>query len=100
MGPTTRIPVSARPGSSDESVVWDPWRKAWVVKVRALPVEGAANDAILAALSRWLDVPPGSVRWVRAGRRRAKVAEVVGLDPEEVARRLRRASAATAGPDR
>ncbi len=92
MPPTSRVTVVARPGSSQEAVAWDPWRKAWTVKVREPAREGRANEAILRALAGWLSVPPGAVRWLRAGRSASKLAEVDGLGDAEVALRLDRAA--------
>ncbi len=59
-----------------------------MVRIREPAESGRANDAILRALARWLSVPPGSVRWVHAGRSSSKIAEVLGPGPEEVAERL------------
>ncbi len=92
MNATVAIPILARPGSPFDSIVWEPWRQLWVVRVRAPPLKGKANDAILLRLANWLSVPPSSVRWRRAGSSALKVAEVVGLDPVEVERRLAAAS--------
>ena len=87
-----RVTVEARPGGDRESIVWDPWREAWVVHVRERAERGLANAAILAALQRWLSVEGSSLRWVRAGKGSRKVLEVDGLDEPEIRRRLGAAS--------
>jgi uncharacterized protein YggU (UPF0235/DUF167 family) len=84
----TRLEVWAKPGSAQDAVSWDPWRRRWVVSCRAAPVGGEANRAILASLARWLSIPESSLRWVRSGTSRAKLVEVDGLDSAEVTRRL------------
>ena len=57
-------------------------------RVRAAPVEGAANEALLRLLASTLDVPRSSVRLVTGGHGRRKVIEVENLDADEVRRRL------------
>lgn len=46
---------------------------ALLVRVTAPPVEGEANEAVIAAVARALDVAPGSVRIERGGRGRRKI---------------------------
>ena len=87
-----RIFIEARPGSDRESVAWDPWRDAWVVHVRERAERGRANEAIMAALGRWLSLERSSLRWVRAGRGLRKVAEIDSLEEPEIRRRLQAAS--------
>lgn len=87
-----RITIEARPGGDRESILWDPWREAWVVHVRERAEHGHANAAILAALRRWLSVEAASLRWARAGRGTRKQVEVDGLEEPEVRRRLEAAS--------
>ncbi len=84
-----RVAVWARPGSLTDELAWDPWRRRWVVSCRAPPTGGQANEAIALLLSEWLHVPRGSVRWVSAGRSRAKLIEVDGLTDPELEERLR-----------
>jgi uncharacterized protein YggU (UPF0235/DUF167 family) len=82
------LDIWAQPGSSQEEVRWDPWRRRWNVRVPALPEKGAANAAILDLLARRLGVPRPSVRWLQAGTSPAKRLTVEGLDEEEARRRL------------
>jgi uncharacterized protein len=83
-----RIRLRARPHSSRAAILWDPWRSAWIVRVRERAVGGKANEAILALLAEALSVQPSSLRWVHGGQATEKIAEVSGLSESEVARRL------------
>ncbi len=56
--------------------------------VRQPPVEGQANQAVVALLAEWLGVPRSSVRLVRGARARLKVVEVPLERWDEVLRRL------------
>jgi uncharacterized protein (TIGR00251 family) len=58
------------------------------VRLRARPVEGQANAALLGQLVEWLGVPKGAVRLVRGQTGRQKVVAVEGPDAAEVTRRL------------
>jgi len=60
------------------------------VSIAAPPVEGRANDALIAFLARALDLPKRSLRLQHGAGGRDKVVEV-DLDPLELAERLARA---------
>lgn len=92
--PEVVLEVRARPGSSREEVLYDPWRKGWSVAVRAPALQGRANEAILELVSRVLAVPRGQVAWVKAGTSRTKRLLVRGLAVDEVERRMRAAASA------
>jgi len=64
---------------------------AWVVRLQAPPVEGAANDELIAVLARALGVPRRDVTIVSGDRSRDK--RVSSLDSAAAQERL---SAATA----
>ena len=83
-----RIEVWARPVSKRDGVDWDEWRKRWVVSCREPPTGGRANEAILRLIAERLRIPRTSVRYVTAGRARAKLIEVDGLSDSEIAPRL------------
>ncbi len=87
-----RIAIWARPASSRDHLSWDPWRGRWVVACQAPAAGDAANDSICALVAGWLGVSTEQVRWVSAGRSRAKVLVVDCLLDPELYRRLRRAS--------
>jgi uncharacterized protein len=60
------------------------------VRVAARPVEGAANEELLAFLADRLEVPHRDVRLVRGASSRIKRVCVRGLGPEDVRARLLR----------
>lgn len=87
-GTSSRIEILARPGSRNEALKWDEWRRRWIISVREKAEDGRANEAILRVLSARLQVPPGSIRWVISGKSKMKVAEVDGLDEIAVRAKL------------
>jgi hypothetical protein len=58
-------------------------------RVRAAPVEGAANEALLRLLAASLRVPRSSIHLLAGGRSRLKLVEVDGISDEEARSRLR-----------
>ena len=58
------------------------------VRVRAAPVDGAANAALEALLARTLGVASARVRVARGGQSRLKVVEIEGVDPAACAAAL------------
>src|SRR5207244_1091318 len=56
------------------------------VRLAAPPVDGAANEALIALLADVLSVPRQSVHIAGGQRSRSKVVEVVGVDVESVQR--------------
>lgn len=54
------------------------------LRVSAPPVEGAANEAVVALLADALDVPRRAVRIVAGESSRSKVVEVDGVDAARV----------------
>jgi hypothetical protein len=70
-----RITVTTKPRSKVEKVerVDD---KNFVVSVRALPVEGQANRAVLLALADYLEVPLSRIRIVSGAGARKKIIDI------------------------
>ena len=58
------------------------------IRLRAAPVEGAANDELVEFLAAQLGVASSAVRIARGSRARRKVVEVAGIDAAEVRRLL------------
>jgi uncharacterized protein (TIGR00251 family) len=58
------------------------------VKLTAPPVDGAANEALVAMLAAWLDVPERAITIVNGVTSRAKLVEVAGVSAEQVQRRM------------
>lgn len=79
-----RLAVRLTPGASVDRI--DGWdidvdgRPVLKARVRARPVEGEANDALIRLLAITLGVSRSSVTLVRGGQSRVKMIEVAGLD--------------------
>jgi uncharacterized protein YggU (UPF0235/DUF167 family) len=58
------------------------------VRLRAPPVDGAANDALLRFLAGRLEIPRSALTLVSGHTARTKVVALDGLSAEEVGRRL------------
>jgi uncharacterized protein (TIGR00251 family) len=58
------------------------------VRLRAPPVDGRANEALLRLLASRLDVSPSSIEFVSGATARVKRLRVEGLTDAEVRRRL------------
>lgn len=86
--------VKLQPGASADRIEgWetDPDGRAVLkVRVRARPVEGQANDALVKLIAAALDLPRGQVSLARGDRSRLKRLAVSGLDEDEMRRRLSR----------
>jgi uncharacterized protein (TIGR00251 family) len=65
------------------------------VSLAAPPVEGAANEELIAVLSKALGVPRRELRLAVGASSKNKVVEVRGLEDGEVARRLAAAARAS-----
>jgi uncharacterized protein YggU (UPF0235/DUF167 family) len=58
------------------------------VRLAAPPVEGAANEALVAFVASWLSVPRRAVRIVSGERSRRKRLSVSGTHPDAVRARI------------
>ena len=82
------LPVRLQPGAAAERI--DGWtndaegRPVLKVRVRARPIEGDANDALIRLLAKSLGVPSVG----RGAQSRLKMIVVQGLDDEELRLRL------------
>jgi len=66
---------------------------AWLVRLQAPPVEGAANDELIAVLAKTLNVPRRDVTIVSGDRSRDKRVRVASLDSSTAQERLSAARA-------
>lgn len=88
----TTLAIRLTPGASADRI--DGWdvdpdgRPVLKVLVRARPVEGEANAALLKLLAKALDLPKSAVSLERGGQSRLKRIAVDGLSPDEVRARL------------
>ena len=84
-----RLAVSVQPGASTEGVVgFDDG--VLRVRVKAPPIEGRANAALLKLLAGILGVPPSSITIVRGARTRRKLLTVEGLSQHQLDGKLLR----------
>lgn len=75
------FPVHVKPGSRKESIEWVEnlfGEKTLVVKLRAKPIDGEANRALIEALSEFFDVAKSQVNILHGHTSREKVVEIVG----------------------
>ncbi len=64
---------------------------AFLVRLAAPPVEGAANDALVAFLAEHLDLPRRNIRIVSGVKSRDKQIGITGLGVDAIAERMTRA---------
>ena len=92
MDEAARLAVRLTPGASSDRI--DGWdvdpdgRPVLKVRVRARPVEGEANVALLKLLARALGVPKSAVSLERGGQSRTKMVSIAGLTTDDLRRRL------------
>jgi uncharacterized protein YggU (UPF0235/DUF167 family) len=60
----------------------------WKLHVAAPPIDGKANEAIVRFLARLSGVPATSVRIVNGFTSTTKIAEIDGIDPEDLQRAI------------
>lgn len=88
----TRLAIKLTPGASVERI--DGWdvdtdgRPILKVRVRARPVEGEANAALLKLLAKALGVARSAVSLDRGGQSRLKMIRVEGLTDDDLKARL------------
>jgi hypothetical protein len=86
------LPVRLTPGASADRI--DGWevdadgRPILKVRVRARPVEGEANAALVKLIAKALGVPKSAVALERGGQSRTKMLGVEGLSEDELKARL------------
>ena len=59
-----------------------------IIKLAAAPVDGAANDELIALLSKALDIPKRDITIVSGDRSRTKRVRIAGLDKEQAIAKL------------
>jgi uncharacterized protein (TIGR00251 family) len=87
------INVRVIPRSSRNRLEWEEGKEGKEGSIRARltapPVDGAANAALIALLSKQLNLPKRSIEIVRGTAGRQKIIEVTGMTLEDVERRLK-----------
>jgi uncharacterized protein (TIGR00251 family) len=84
---STRLRLRVVPGAARAGIV-GPHGEAWRVRVAEPPEGGRANDAVVRLLADALDVERDAVTLVSGHGGRDKIVELVGLDPDQIERRL------------
>lgn len=85
-----RLTVRLTPRAASDGV--DGWgrddkdRPVLKVRVRAAPVDGKANAALIALMAKTLDVPRSRIRLVAGDTARAKTLEIEGIDTAQLER--------------
>ncbi|MGQ9707274.1 MAG: DUF167 domain-containing protein [bacterium] len=67
-----QIQVLVKPGSKQNKVIHHP-DGSFTVMVSARPIEGKANEAVIAALACFLNIPKGAIRLIAGAHSRRKV---------------------------
>jgi uncharacterized protein (TIGR00251 family) len=84
----SRITIRLQPRASrDEIIGWNDER-ALRVRVKAPPVDGAANAALVQLLAKLVGVPKYKVTLVSGATARNKIVEIEGLSNDDLKNRL------------
>jgi uncharacterized protein (TIGR00251 family) len=81
------IPVRVIPRSSKNTLEWE--QGAIKARLTAPPVDGAANETLIALLAEHLGVPKRAIQIVHGATSRQKMVEIAGMTAEEVERKVR-----------
>ena len=87
MSSDARVSVRVQPRAGHDEIVGER-AGAIVVRVKAPPVEGRANEAVRKLIAKRLGVPRSKVTIVRGARGRDKLVSVEGVGEAEVRRTL------------
>jgi len=83
----TRLRVHLSPGASKEGIE-GPYGEAVKIKVKAPPIDGRANEALIDFLAEILGLNRSSLEIVSGRTSRSKIVRIRGLLPDEVLDRL------------
>ena len=86
-----RVTLRVQPGASREAFIGKVGGE-WKVAITSPPIEGRANKACIAFLSKLLRRPKRDIELVRGAKSRSKTFEVVGVTADQVESRLAEAS--------
>jgi len=85
-----RINVRVIPRSSKSELAWE--QGALKARLKAPPVDGAANKALIELLAECLAIPRRAITIVRGTTSRQKTVEIEGMTLEEVERKIGQAT--------
>jgi uncharacterized protein len=80
----SQLPIKLQPGAAADRI--DGWdadpsgRVVLKIRLRARPIEGQANEALLKFLAKALNLPKSAVSLARGTQSRLKMVEIAGLD--------------------
>jgi uncharacterized protein len=83
---TLLISVKVVPRSSKNSIEWEQGNLK--VRLTAPPVDGAANEALVALLAERLALPKRSISIVHGATARQKMVEILGISLEDIKQKL------------
>lgn len=81
-----RLTVHVIPRSSRNSLIWE--KETLKVHLTTPPVDGAANEALIALLAQHLKLPKRAISIVQGTTSRQKVVEIADLTLEDIKRRI------------
>jgi len=81
-----RLTVRVIPRSSRNAITWE--QDVLKARLTAPPVDGAANDALIALLAQRLGLPKRAISIARGATGRQKIVEIAGITEAEVAAKL------------
>jgi hypothetical protein len=88
-GSITEVDLAVAPGSKEDGIRgYDPWRRRINIRVKALPVKGRANKAVIAFLADFFKIPRGDVKIIKGKKDNIKTVQV-NLNLEKAVERLR-----------
>ena len=85
-----RISINVKPGSKRPGV--EVRAEGVVLRVRERAIEGAANEAVIRALSGYLQRPRSAITLAKGAQARHKLIDIDGMSVDEVLSALRDAS--------
>ncbi|HLI05855.1 MAG TPA: DUF167 domain-containing protein [Ktedonobacteraceae bacterium] len=83
-----RIVVRVIPRSSKNALTWEQGSGTLKVRLTAPPVDGAANEALVALLAEKLAIPRRDITIVRGATGRQKTLDIAGFTPETLQQKL------------
>ena len=81
------ISVRVIPRSSKNSLAWEQGKL--IVRLTSPPIDGAANEALVALLAEELGLPKRQITIVRGASGRQKTVEITGVTLEDVEQKLK-----------
>lgn len=82
-----RMSVRVIPRSSKNSITWE--EGMLKVRLTAPPVDGAANEALIALLAHRLGLPKRDISIVQGATGRQKTIEIIGMTAEAIEQKIR-----------